>query len=376
MPLALALSAAPLKVQFPPYFRNLVESLDRRFEDMLAHKEDLDDFIQQLNASVSNMTIARLPTNYFSDPIPDCTKLFVQKLKCHLEALRRLELSPSDLVVYREGARLLKELVFSHITEESLSSSELPKQLLVLSIICQPLHEAFEGVPAKPLTREIIDAVYQEMLQAYASPCLRPTSDTVAIIRTVVESKCLRKAMQRLRLDTYCLENFASRVYVTNIVKNAYAVTTFGGLVFLNESLQQHHIYYTCLLYITIAHEAAHCSMRMHRDYYDALILTEEREVVIGCPGDSQTHTIDRQSRECGDQIEQQLFGCKVTMLTMAQCEFLITPMNWSELRLGSFQTYLHSRAQEGSPGEIRYLPKKATIGLMALREKCRYKGR
>jgi len=37
---------------------------------------------------------------------------------------------------------------------------------------------------------------------------------------------------------------------------------------------------------------------------------------------------------------------------------------------------YLHSCALEGSPGERRRLLKKATMGLLALREGCKYRDR
>jgi len=371
------LSTSLPRTQFPDYFRALVCDLDNKFDEFMKNKRALDDYIQQLAAEVRSLRIARLPSDYFSTPIADCTKLFVRKLKGHLKAIRRQgDLSSTATTTYREEARLLHELICSNITEVCISSSEVHIQLLVLSLIGQVLYEAFEDASEKPLTSEVVERVYQEILQAYASPCKQPAAKTRTIIKTVTKSVCLHSAMRNLSLDTYCLEDFMRRVYVTNVVKNAYAITTFGGYVFLNSCLQQANIDYTSLLYITIAHEAAHCSMRVHLKYYDALSLTEERPTVAGCPGASQTYTTDLHCRECGDQIEEQLFGCKVTMLTLSQCKFLTNAKYWDRLDLGDFKAYLHSCVLEGNPAEIRYLPKKATAGLMALREKCTYRGR
>ena len=139
--------------------------------------------------------------------------------------------------------------------------------------------------------------------------------------------------------------------------------------------VQMVQLEYSTLLYITVAHEAVHCSMRVHCGFYDALHRTEEREIVIGCPGDSRTHSKELHSKEYGDQIEEQLFGCKVTMLTKPQCKYLTREANWKSRDLNSFKLVLHRFRKEATPEEVKYMPRKAETGLMALREKCRYRG-
>ena len=374
------INSPPPQTPFPGGFQTLVEEYNHQISTFL-HSEDvraLATFIGDLTSYASGIQLSHLPLDFFDvDPIGNCTLIFALHLKHHLEELRRLRDAgqPVHADTWKEEARLLLELVNSGIVRMCLGTSQGCSLLLILSTIGEVLYQAFEDTNKEPLTRTVLNSVYHNLLQVFVTRCSPAKKEEKWVFNTIVESNCLNAALDALDLDKSCLQGLSERVYFSELGSNVYGVTIFGGFIVLHTRLRTSKPEHKCLQCITLVHEIAHCCRHLHSTFYDAQYRTPPSEKQSGCPGAEHTYRVLRDLSECGDDLEEALFGCRITQLSNSQVTFLSSMENWKKLPFLAFRKLLHSLAAEGGAEGIKFLARKVEAGLIALRDRCRCKG-